>query len=121
MKKPHSALYGITDKEIARICRVSLKTAQRWKKGQIVPSYCEIAMLERDIGCFAAQWRGWTIRGEELLSPEGWAITRNDVLASPLLRQQLAVYQAELRRIREEADALEEQPAPSDWDVQITA
>lgn len=121
MGKPHSAVYGLHINEIARICRVSLKTAQRWKAGQIVPGYCEVAILERDLGCFAAEWFGWIVKGDSLISPEGWAITVNDVLASPLLRQQLAVYRAENRRLRDELDGLEEQPIPGELPAIIVA
>jgi hypothetical protein len=73
-------------------------------------------MLERDLQCFSHAWRGWRIRGEELISPEGWIITRNDVLATPLMRSQLAIYQAENRALREILDAEEfdeDQPLPS--------
>lgn len=120
MGSPHSTLYGIPVSEIARICRVSLKTAQRWKAGTICPGYCEAAILERDLGCFSDGWRNWIVRGDELISPEGWCIHVNDVLASPLLRQQLAVYQAENRALKAERDAvpeLEEQPSPEKWEV----
>jgi hypothetical protein len=30
------------------------------------------ARRARDLGCVAEEWRGWTVRGPELLSPEGW-------------------------------------------------
>ena len=38
----------------------------------------------------------------------------NDVLASPLLRAQLAAYQTELRNLKGQIDGLEEQPAPGE-------
>ena len=120
MKKPHSILYGIPISEIARICKVSLKTASRWKAGTICPGYCEVQMLARDLGCFAHAWRGWTIRDEELLSPEGWSITRNDVLAAPLLRAQVAVYQAENRTLRGLAEEFDEdQPLPAEVTFEV--
>lgn len=114
MRKPHISLYGIPINEIARILGCSLKTAGRYKAGQSVPRLCELQILERNLGCFAAEWRGWTIRDDALISPEGWSITVNDVLAAPLLRAQLATYQAELRKIREAVDELDEQP--DSWD-----
>lgn len=120
MKKPHTVLYGIPINEIARICRVSLKTAARWKDGTICPSYCAIQMLARDLSCFAPEWRGWTIKGEELLSPEGWSITRNDVLAAPLLRAQVAMYQIENRELRGLAELFDEdQPLPSEMTFEM--
>jgi hypothetical protein len=108
-------LFGINIKEIARICAVSEKTASRWKAGTVCPPKTALWILAGDLGCLDPAWRGWIIRGSELVSREGWCITVNDVLASPLLRQQLAVYQAENRRLREDREAskyAEDQPLP---------
>jgi hypothetical protein len=44
---------------------------------------------------------------------ENIATTPGDVLSLPFLAGQLAVYQAELRALKERTEALEEQPAPS--------
>lgn len=112
MGKPHSVLYGIPISEIRRICRVSLKTAQRWKAGQIVPGYCERSLLEGDLGAFGESWRGWCVRGEEILSPDGWRIRRDDALSVPLLLGQIAALRTELASVKGARDALEEQPAP---------
>jgi hypothetical protein len=38
-----------------------------------------------------------------------------DVLALPLMRQQLAAYQTELKRVRAELLLTQEQPLPSTW------
>lgn len=117
MAKVPPELYGINIKEIARICAVSEKTATRWKDGTTCPPQTALWILARDLGCFSPPWRGWTIRGEELISPESWSITLNDVLASPLLRQQLAVYQAENRTLKADLAAMEgpqeDQPSPA--------
>lgn len=112
MGKPHSALYGIPISEIARICRVSLKTAHRWKSGQSVPDYCALALIVRDLGCFSIEWRGWTINGEDLVSPSGWCVNRNDALIVPLLHGQIAALRAELAKAKSESEPLEEQPQP---------
>lgn len=114
-------LFGIPINQIARACGVSVKTASRWKDGQTVPPAAAMMILARDLGCFDPAWSGWTIRGAMLISPESWEITLHDVLATPLLRQQLATYQAELRNMKDAVAGLEEQPAPGDWDVQILA
>lgn len=74
-----------------------------------------ILLIRGDLGCFDPAWRGWKARGGKLISPEGWEITVNDVLALPLTRQQLAAYQGELRRSREEALLRQEQPTPEVW------
>ena len=65
-------------------------------------------ILSRDLGCFDPSWRGWTLRGGKLISPEGWEATAGDVLTLPLLRAQLAGYQAKERQ----ALAMDEQPEP---------
>jgi hypothetical protein len=54
-------------------------------------------------------------RGGKLISPEGWEITVGDLLALPLMRQQLAVYKAELRKVRAELVLTHEQPLPETW------
>jgi hypothetical protein len=108
-------IYGIPISELARICHVSLKTAGRWKAGTTCPPQSAMLLLSGDLGSLDPEWRGWLVRGGVLHSPEGWEISRNDVLATPLMRQQLAAYQSELRQIQERLDAMPEQPAPADW------
>lgn len=68
-----------------------------------------------DLKAFDPEWRGWTARGGKLISPEGWEITVGDVLALPLMRQQLAAYQAEIRLQRERVLMMQEQPTPEGW------
>jgi hypothetical protein len=73
-------------------------------------------LLSGDLGIFDPLWAGWIIRDGELVSPEGWRITRNDVLSAPLLRAQVATYQRENRKLRRALDIdefPEEQPLPS--------
>lgn len=50
-----------------------------------------------------------------MISPEGWEITVGDVLALPLMRQQLAAYQTELRLVKERVLMMQEQPLPEVW------
>jgi hypothetical protein len=108
-------LYGIPINEVARICHVSIKTARRWKAGTTCPPVSARLLLLGDLGCLDADWAGWSVRAGTLYSPEGWEITINDVLATPLMRQQLAAYKAEIRQIQERLDAMAEQPLPADW------
>lgn len=110
MAKIPDELHGITINEIAAICKVSVKTATRWKRGQAVPPATALMILSADIGHLAADWRGWTVRGNELISPEGWAITMGAVLSAPLLRAQLRALQIEDRRFHE----IENQPEPGE-------
>ena len=74
-------------------------------------------MLEADLGVWDPKWRGWVLRNGKLISPEGIEATPGDVLSIPFMSSQVAVYQAEFRRIRDEVDALEEQPDPAETPV----
>ena len=59
-----------------------------------------------------------------LVSPEGWEISQGDVISSPLLRQQLAAFKTELKRLRTAADSIQDQPLPSEfpeWIKEMTA
>ena len=115
MAHPSSPFYGITIKEIARICHVDLTTARRWKRGARCPPKMALLLICGDLKCFDPEWRGWRARGGKLISPEGWEITVGDVLALPLMRQQLAAYQTELRLIKERVLLMQEQPTPEAW------
>lgn len=108
-------LYGIPINEIARLCHVSIKTATRWKTGTTCPPKSAVLLILGDLGCLDAQWSGWRVHQGSLYSPEGWEITVNDVLATPLMRQQLEGYKSELRQIKEAVERLNEQPLPEVW------
>ena len=107
--------YGRTIKEIARICHVDLTTARRWKRGARCPPKMALLLIGGDLAAFDPEWRGWQARGGKLISPEGWEITVSDVLALPLMRQQLAAYQSELKCIHERVLLMQEQPIAADW------
>lgn len=110
MTQRPDALYGLSIKHIAQVCRVSEKTAGRWKSGTTCPPYSALVLLVGDLGAFSTYWRGWTVRGEQIVSPEQWTVSRNDALSVPLLRQQVKILEAELRKIQGIRDALEDQP-----------
>lgn len=118
MPKPHSILYGLSVRHIAAFCGVSLKTAARWKAGQSVPPKTALMILERDLGCFGPEWRGWRVSGEDLVSPSGWCVNRNDALIVPLMHGQIAALRAELASLKEAAHGLDEQPLPEQWEYQ---
>jgi hypothetical protein len=74
-------------------------------------------ILSGDLGHFDPAFKGWTMRDGKLISPEGWEATPGDVLALPLLRAQLANYQA-----AERAElGIEEQPSPDPIPAQFLA
>jgi hypothetical protein len=80
-------------------------------------------MLTGDLGVFSDYWRGWSIRGEHIVSPEQWLIRRNDALAVSLMHAQIAALKRELRETKASLEAaksgMEEQPTPGEWDVQV--
>jgi len=118
-----SVTYGISAEDIALYCGVDYRTACRWKAGHTAMPESSKVVLAGDLGHFHPDWTGWLIhrRDGTLVSPEGWEITMNDVMATPLLRQQLALYQSENRALKEALAEveLEEQPTPDQWEVRI--
>lgn len=126
MGKPPSEIYGIPINEIARICRVSEKTAARWKSGQTVPPLSALMVLRikwaGDLGELGPEWQGWRYRGGELTSPDGWRINRNDALAVPLLHGQIDALRQKVTAMESaDDDGLEEQPAPDDFAARFLA
>jgi hypothetical protein len=114
------ALYGIPISEIARLCGVSLKTARRWKAGSTCPPKTALSILSGDLGFLSEEWKGWRIRGSEIISPDGWGVSRNDALIVPLMHGQIAALRSELARAKAELEALqiEDQPLPEAWDME---
>jgi hypothetical protein len=100
--------YGIPAVEIARLCRVDVATARRWKRGATRISEAAKMILTGDLGAFDPAFRGWKLRDGKLISPEGWEATAGDILSIPLLRAQISAYQAKLRM----TEAIENQPLP---------
>jgi hypothetical protein len=113
-------LFGLNISEIAALCRVSLKTARRWKLGTACPPRSAILLLKADLGIFDPAWEGWTVRGGWMYSPEGWKSSPGDVRATNLQRSQIAIYQAENRRLKAELEnangaSIENQPTAEAW------
>jgi hypothetical protein len=115
MAQRENALYGFTIKEIARICRVDLTTARRWKRGARCPPKSALLLICGDLIAFDPKWAGWRVRNGYLISPEGWQLGAGEVLAIPILRQQLAGYQTELKRLKDELVLTHDQPVPDVW------
>ena len=103
-------VYGVPIMELARMCRVSERTARRWKNGQTSPPQAALMVIAADLGCFDPAWRGWHLRNGRLFSPDGIEVTPEDVVALPFMRAQIAAYQAEQRRVQ----GIEEQPEPGE-------
>ena len=112
--------YGRRVEEIAEVCGVDLSTARRWKAGKARVPATAAALLLGDLGAFSASWQGWRIQGEEIISPDGWRIRRDDALSVPLMHGQIAALRAELRD-KTEVSTLDEQPEPGDWPAELLA
>ena len=120
MGAPPDILFTFNLKEIARLCRVSVKTARRWRQGHSVPPAGAIMILSGDLGNLDPVWRGWRVFRGKLISPEGWEIPMSETRAVPLLRAQLAAYQSENRNLKADLQEalnppLENQPEPESW------
>lgn len=115
MRRDKTDFGGFPISEIARLCRVSLKTAQRWKAGTTCPPSYALLILRADLGALSSDWAGWTIRKGLLVSPEGFEVSAADVRSYPFMRMQISTYQTENRKLREAAPQLEDQPDPATW------
>ena len=115
MSRPPEAIFGLSAMYIAKACAVDLSTARKWKSGARVPPKTAVMILARDLGCFAAEWAGWSLNGDNLVPPFGsWTINRNDALAVPLMFGQISALRADLAAIKASRDELEEQPEPGE-------
>lgn len=111
-------LYGMSAELIAERAGVDVSTARRWKAGTTRLPTAVRLILQADLGCFSTEWAGWRLDGQDLVSPEGWRIARGQVMNVPLMRQQLAAYATELRRLQKpEEVVIEDQPLPDTWDI----
>lgn len=122
MLRVDDILYGISIKEIARICEVDLTTARRWKRGARCPPKSALMLLCGDLGYLDPAWEGWRVSRGELISPEGWKASPGDVLSIQLTQMQLSAYRTENKHLKAELDALdaatfEEQPLPAGWEI----
>lgn len=117
-------LFHYNINEIARICRVSLKTARRWKSGQVGTPETAIMVLSRDLGIFHPDWSGWVLNDRgELCSPENWISTPGAVRGLQMMHATLGTYRrenqalkAEIRQFLKERDELDDQPLPGEWE-----
>lgn len=122
MADPSSPCYGLSTKDIARICKVDLATARRWKRGATCLPETARMILEGDLGCMDPAWRGWRLSRGTLISPENWIATPGDVLSIQLTQAQLAAYRHENKALRialDEADIPEAQPLPGQWEIAL--
>jgi hypothetical protein len=124
MDTSYHSFSQIPVKDLVAICHIDITTARRWRRGSNLPPTYVLAFVNAkvtgDMGFLDPSWKGWKLIRGCLYSPESWEIRMHDVLATPLLRHQLAAYQTENRHLKIEladalANRLEEQPQSEDW------
>jgi len=126
MLRPDDILYGLNVNEIARICKVDITTARRWKRRAKRPPETALMILSGDLGHLDPAWEGWTVRNGFLISPEGWEAAPGHVRAMKMMQATLGTYRrenqalkSEIRQFLKERDELEDQPAPDAWEYAV--
>jgi hypothetical protein len=113
-RQEHNALYGITAEVIAKIAKVHVTTARRWKRGE-EPPYAALRLIEfvttGNLEVADSTWTGWRLRDGKLIAPHGEEFTRGEILSIRFMAQQVAHLQSELRCPRQ-ADWISEK-----WDM----
>lgn len=124
MLRPQDILYGINVNEIARLCKVDVTTARRWKRGAKCPPQSALMILSGDLGHLDPAWAGWRLSRGQLISPEGWEALPGHVRAMKMMHATLGIYRrenqhlkAEVQQLVAERDAFEDQPAPASWEI----
>jgi len=92
-------LYGVGAQELADLAGVHLSTARRWKRTGKYPRRLKTllaVLIDGDLGPISRAWRGWSIRGDRIVSPEGWSFTFGEIRTIPFLHGQVALYKAQM-------------------------
>jgi hypothetical protein len=82
--------YGYPAELVAEICGVSLKTAARWKSGEVTLSRPALRLFDlhrRRKVLASPSWEGWLVNGDALVDPEGNATTQAQLRAYYLVCQ----------------------------------
>ena len=112
--KPHPVLEGLSTKLIAEMCRVTERTVRRWKNGE-EPSHAALQLIKLlttgDLGVVG--WKGWKVKGDQLISEDGEQVTRGEIRSIPFMRMQIRAYQTD-QRLPRQADFVDQKWQPSD-------
>jgi hypothetical protein len=93
-------LYGVGAQDLAALAGVHISTARRWKRtGKYPRKLAPLLAVLRDgqLGPISRAWRGWCIRGDRLISPEGWSFTFGEIRSIPFMQAQVSGYQSRER------------------------
>ena len=104
MDQSTDPLFGVPVERLVAITGAHLTTARRWKRFRRPPQWLA-ALIELCVGGeldrISRTWRGWKIRGEHLVSPEGWEFTPGAIRAIPFMKAQIKTYQEKQRCIQQ--------------------
>ena len=98
-----SIFYGYPAELIARWCGVSVRTAERWKRGERKPSTTAVKLFElyRSRRVLGTEWDGWLVKDNLIVDPEGNETTQGQLRAFYIICQ----HYREL--VRNDPDALD--------------
>ena len=81
-KRPTPALfYGYSAELIAEWCVVKLSTAYAYKSGRLKPGASVVKLLRLHAGrqVLTAEWQGWIVKPDCVVTPEGFEIRRTEL------------------------------------------
>jgi hypothetical protein len=97
-------LYGISPLALAHFFHLPEAFCIRWKaqlRKDPERARAVARFIYRDLGAIDPTWAGWLCKDGLLWSPEGWAASPSQVLALPLMREQLREWERAQRWQRE--------------------
>ncbi|CEO40778.1 DUF3653 domain-containing protein [Photobacterium kishitanii] len=73
---------GLTVEKTAELCFKSVSTVTKWDRGRTIPPICKRLMklyANRRLDAVSKEWRGWMFNKGELITPNGWSLTPNQI------------------------------------------
>lgn len=76
-----SVFYSYPDSLVARWCGVSAATVRAYKSGKRKPSpaVMRLFMLHRERRVLGPEWRGWLVKADSIVTPDGLEIARSQL------------------------------------------
>ncbi len=97
-----AAFYGLSDRRIAEVCGVTLRTARRYMAGTLKPSL----QVLRLVTVLEGPWKRFQVRGDKLIDPQGYEFTPAVLEGHMMLLQWAHGMSVELGRRKEYDDYL---------------
>lgn len=82
-KPVNLVFYGVPAFVIAEVCGVAMSTARSYKNGNRRPARSVVRLMQlwKDGRILGPEWKQWTVRGSDLISPEGVVLSQGTVRA----------------------------------------